>query len=454
MSTVKKLSLKSLWINTENYRFDSNESQAEAITVMVEDQKDKLYNLAEDIAENGMNPSDLPIVTDMPNHKGKFLVLEGNRRVTAMKIWNNPSLLNDTTASPSLKKKFAQLHSKAKHKLPDAVFCVFYPDPNEADKWIKLKHTGANDGVGTVSWDGQQTARYQAKVGEQSSPGLQVLEYLKSLDTFDEGLKGKLPKVKVTTLTRLVTDKDVQGVLGIAIENGHVVSKLPETEILKGYTQVVKDLLRKDFNVKSVYTKEQREEYAKNFPKASRPDLSKATDKSWSALQLKKNQPTASSSSAAKAKKAITERNKVIPKNCIIRISNPKVNVIYDELQRINLNDFIYAPSGLLRVFIELSFDIYIEEHKLTTAPSSAKSGTPLQTKGHQIINHMKTKGWSDDAISLGMRNLLNGKDTILSLETLHAYLHNHRVSPTADTLKKAWDGIQEFMTILWNNIK
>lgn len=454
MSTVKKLSLKSLWINTENYRYEPSESQAEAIAVMVEDQKDKLYNLAEDIVENGMNPSDLPIVTDLPSHKGKFLVLEGNRRVTAMKILDNPLLLSDTTVSPSLKKKFNQLHNKSKHKLLDGVYCVFFSDPSEADKWIRLKHTGANEGIGTVSWDGQQTARYQARVGEQSSPGLQVLEYLKNSKLFDESLKGKLSKVKVTTLTRLITDKDIQQVLGIAIENGQVVSKLPEAEVLKGYTQVVKDLLRKEFNVKSVYTKEQREDYANNFPKASRPDLSLASTNSWAATPPKQEQQTPVNSTTPKARKASTDRNKVIPKNCIIKISNPKVNEIYDELQRINLTDFIYSPAALLRVFIELSFDIYIEEHKLTTAPSSAKSGTMLHTKGHQIISHMRNNGWSDDAISLGMRNLLNGKDTILSLETLHAYLHNHRVSPTADTLKKAWDSIQDFVVILWNNIK
>ncbi len=454
MSTVKKISLKSLWINTENYRFEPSESQAEAIAVMVEDQKDKLYNLAEDIAENGMNISDLPIVTDLPSHRGKFLVLEGNRRITSLKILYNPSLLNDTSASSSLKKKFLQLHTKAQHKVPAKLECVFYTDPTEADKWIKLKHTGANDGVGTVEWDGQQKARYQVKVGEQSSPGLQVLEYLKNSAEFDETQKNKLSTVKVTTLTRLVTDKDVQKVLGITIENGQVTSKLPEIEVLKGYSQIIKDLLRKDFNVKSVYTKEQRQDYAAKFPKYSRPNLELETSKSWSAMPAKKGQATPATPAAQKAKKAVTDRNKVIPKNCILTISNPKVNEIYDELQRISLTDFIYSPAALLRVFIELSFDIYIEEHSLTTAPSSAKSGTVLHSKGHQVISHMRNTGWSDDAISLGMRNLLNGKDTILSLETLHAYLHNHRVSPSPETLKIAWDSIQDFMIILWNNIK
>lgn len=332
MSTIKQISLRSLWINTENYRFEPNESQAEALAIMVEDQKDKLFKLAEDILINGMNPSDIPIVTDLPNHKGKFLILEGNRRVTAMKILDNPSLLNDTTAAPSLKKKFNDLYKQSQDKLSKKIYCVFYSDPTEADKWIRLKHTGENEGIGTVPWDGQQKARYQVRVGEQSSPGLQVLEYLKSSASFDNNLKSKLPKVAITTLTRLVTDKDVQAVLGVAIENGQVISKLSEVEVLKGYSQVIKDLLRKDFNVKSVYTKEQREEYAKNFPASSRPNLALATNQPWAAIPSAKGQPAAATSTSPKAKKAITDRNKVIPKNCIIKISNPKVNDIYDEL--------------------------------------------------------------------------------------------------------------------------
>ena len=454
MADQKKLKLKSLWINTENYRFEPTESQAEAIAVMVEDQNEKLYNIAESISQNGMNPIDLAIVTDLPNHAGKFLVLEGNRRITALKLWTNPSLLKDTSASSGLKKKFDSLNTKAADKIPDTIDCVFFNDPTEADKWIKLKHTGENSGVGTVSWDGQQAARYQVRVGEKSSPGLQVLEYLKAVGAFDPALRAKLPEVRVTTLTRLVTDKDIQKVLGISIESGQVTSTLPEVEVLKGYTQVVKDLLTKGFSVKKVYTKEQREQYANNFPAASRPNLTTSTGTPWTSNPSKPSVPTPPASPATKVKKSSTERTKVIPKNCNISISNPKVNGVYDELQRLHLSEFIYAASALFRVFIELSFDIYIEEYTLTTAPSSAKSGTALQTKGFQVVNHMKTKGWSDDGISLGIRNLLSGKDSILSLETLHGYLHNHRVSPTDDTLKKVWDSIQDFIIILWNNIK
>jgi hypothetical protein len=42
---VKTIKLTSLFVNTENYRFEPLSSQKEAIDKMVEDQGDKLYSL-------------------------------------------------------------------------------------------------------------------------------------------------------------------------------------------------------------------------------------------------------------------------------------------------------------------------------------------------------------------------------------------------------------------------
>lgn len=78
---VKTIKLTSLFVNTENYRFEPLSSQKEAIDKMVEDQGDKLYSLVDDIVTNGLSPVDLIIVT--PNEdNNKYIVLEGNRRIT------------------------------------------------------------------------------------------------------------------------------------------------------------------------------------------------------------------------------------------------------------------------------------------------------------------------------------------------------------------------------------
>ena len=82
---VKTIKLTSLFVNTENYRFEPLTSQKEAIDKMVEDQGDKLYFLVDDIVTNGLSPVDLIIVT--PNEdNNKYIVLEGNRRITSLKL--------------------------------------------------------------------------------------------------------------------------------------------------------------------------------------------------------------------------------------------------------------------------------------------------------------------------------------------------------------------------------
>ena len=56
------IKLTSLFVNTENYRFEPLSSQKEAIDKMIEDQGDKLYSLVDDIVTNGLSPVDLIIV--------------------------------------------------------------------------------------------------------------------------------------------------------------------------------------------------------------------------------------------------------------------------------------------------------------------------------------------------------------------------------------------------------
>lgn len=56
---IRTIKLTSLFVNTENYRFEPLSSQKEAIDKMIEDQGDKLYSLVDDIVTNGLSPVDL-----------------------------------------------------------------------------------------------------------------------------------------------------------------------------------------------------------------------------------------------------------------------------------------------------------------------------------------------------------------------------------------------------------
>lgn len=152
---IKTIKLASLFVNTENYRFEPLSSQKEAIDKMIEDQEDKLYFLIEDIITNGLSPVDLIIVTPSEDDN-KYIVLEGNRRITSLKLLNNPTLINDKYAS--LRRRFQKLQKEKSEVVSElkSINCAVFENPTEADIWIKRKHSGELNGVGTVTWNAQQ----------------------------------------------------------------------------------------------------------------------------------------------------------------------------------------------------------------------------------------------------------------------------------------------------------
>jgi len=416
---------------------------------MIDDQGDKLFNLAEHIVQNGLNPNDkIQVVVSNHDHT-LYNVLEGNRRLVALRLLNNPDLIEDGKHS-SIQKKFKKLHDGNKSKIITEVECTIYDSPAEADKWIKLKHAGQSDGVGTVAWNAQQVQRFEEKVEGKSSIALQTIKALQNAPDVPSDIKSNLINLKITNLDRLLSDPDVRDFLGIEINNGIVQSDVDKKEVLKGLIQIVKDLLDPKFNVKKIYTKDDRKDYINKFLKSSKPNTSCRAPKPW---QFTGPSP-ASTSKPSKAKPNPQDREKLIPKSCALGISNPKVNAIYHELQKLNLVKFTNAAAVLYRVFIELSTDCYIEEHKLASTPSSAKSGMDLQQKINVVANHLETKKLADVAICKGIRTAIKDKNGLLGIDTWHAAVHNNKFSQTPNNLIITWDNIQSFMTILWDNIK
>ena len=178
---IRTIKLTSLFVNTENYRFEPLSSQKEAIDKMVEDQGDKLYSLVDDIVTNGLSPVDLIIVT--PNEdNSKYIVLEGNRRITSLKLLNNPTLVDDKYVS--LRKKFQKLQKENPNAISELknITCAVFETPTEADIWIKRKHSGELNGIGTVTWNAQQKQRFEEKTEGKSSIPLQIITLLKSQD--------------------------------------------------------------------------------------------------------------------------------------------------------------------------------------------------------------------------------------------------------------------------------
>lgn len=437
---TKLINISMLEINTENPRFEMVGNQREAIGVMIESQKNKLARLAQDIIENGLNPSDLVIVTPHEKHKRKFSVLEGNRRVTALKLLNNNDLIPEKYKS--LMNKFKQLSSEFKRNPVKDVPCVVFSDVDEANKWIKLKHTGENEGVGTVTWDAQQKARFEERFEGKATYALQVIDFLKKDNDNDEELKKKLSLIPSSSLQRLLSDPDVRDVIGISIDDGRVVARYSPDEIRKPLTKIITDLARDDFTVKEIYYKDDRLNYLETFKTSELPDKSIGTPK-WEIITP--NPPKSTKKKNKKSKPLSSARNTILPKSCIIHIDTPRINKIYRELKDLDLRYFVNSAAITFRVFIELSVDAFIEKHGLKKFTNDK-----LSNKISRVSDYLKKEKLLTKDELKPINTAVSSPNSIFSVNTFNAYVHNKHFNPIDSDLKTTWDNIEPFITKLW----
>lgn len=447
MSTnTKTISLTNLLLNIENPRFDLVGNQREALDAMINDQPDKIYNLSKDIVSNGMlNPSELVIVTPSESDKKLYVVLEGNRRITALKILSNPSLI--ATSHASYYKRIKPLADKFKASPITEVLCSVFTDAEEANKWIKLKHTGENDGIGVVRWDAQQVARFEERIDGTSPIALQAIDFLRKEGSVSDKLKNRLKDVPSTNLDRLLKDKSVQSVIGLSIKDNRLQTSLKRKEVVKGLIKIVTDLVEKKIKVKDIYTKEDRERYVESFKPIDIPDKKQRERTSWELV---------STSNSAKSKPKTTnkgtiikDRDTLIPKDCILQITDVRLTKIYKELRRLEVSSYENAVGVLFRVFIELSIDAYLDKYPVQNITVDSK----LKQKVIDVTLHMEQSGVSKKNELKGIRSAVNNQHDILSMDTFNAYVHNRHLSPIAKNLITSWDNIQIFITKLWQSI-
>ena len=456
---VKTIKLTSLFVNTENYRFEPLTSQKEAIDKMVEDQGDKLYFLVDDIVTNGLSPVDLIIVT--PNEdNNKYIVLEGNRRITSLKLLNNPTLVDDKYVS--LRKKCQKLQKENPNAISELknITCAVFENPTEADIWIKRKHSGELNGIGTVTWNAQQKQRFEEKTEGKSSIPLQIITLLKSQENVSDTIKDSLSKLNITNLQRLMSDPYVREHLGLGINNGTLVSKVEVSEVVKGLIKVVTDILNPEFKVSEIYNREKRKQYIDNFDTNQKPDLSNEASEQWSVQDIVNNKgPVLINSEPREIKKTNNKkagnRAGLVPKTLILHINNPKINKIFEELKQVQVKTCPNASSVLLRVFLELSVDAYLERYDLVKnkAITACSSKEDLNGKVCKVLNHMTQLGTMSNDLSKGIRAEINDKNSVLSIESLNAYVHNEFFYPKADNLIIGWDNIESFFIQLWESI-
>jgi len=258
-------------------------------------------------------------------------------------------------------------------------------------------------------------------------------------------------------IERILGTPDARKHLGVDVKSGQLILKTPEEKAIARLAIMVSDVANRSIKVSHLDTKEQRVEYAKGV--ASRPLLEPATG---AASQLVATIPGAGPS--ADVKRISPYRGTLIPRQFKLAIPQPRINRIYYELQRLKVETFVNCCAVMLRVFVELSVDDFAQRRgislKVSAKPKSSASGTQqpqakdkdmtLREKLRTIARYLESHDICTQAELKGVRALIANRDHVLSVDSLHAYVHNKDYSPTPTDLKTTWDNLQVFIERIW----
>jgi len=415
---------------------------------IVTEQKVKLANLAEDIADNGLNPMDRLLV--LKDKDGKFIALEGNRRTLSLKIMSNPALLSGLQIDAPLRRRFESLAARFDKKLVEPISVFEVSNRAEANEWIKVRHQGEDEGRGVVGWSSVSSARFAG-----SDPALQALDFVLHHPGLSDADKAAIEKkFPLTTLDRILSTPDVRALLGFEIVDGKLLTALPAEEAIKPLKKIVLDLAKKVKKVPELRLATDQTKWVKTFAKSELPDLSRRGKSARPIDEIHSPQQTPTSSTPTARKQRIADQTVVVPKGCKLNVTNPKTQAIYGELLSLKLNKFPNSIAVLMRVFFENSVDHYLEDiakKSLQWTPPGAnkKVWKSLEMKAKEVIAELVTAGTAKSAF-IGVERALNDKNHPFSIDIQHAYVHNRHFNPTENELKVAWKNGQVLFEKIW----
>jgi len=400
--------------------------------------------------------SELDVMAVFPDEEGNYRVAEGNRRISALKLLQNPSLIEDKF--PAIAREFADIEGRESFDFEHINVSVFpSEDDEELIHFLQIRHLGEYGGVGTVRWDAKQKGRFDYRVYGTEN----LVIFLDDLES-----RGILTAEQINGVTKTNWDRILRPV---GLEFFHLNKVRGTYEVQAGYEEeftqkirmVATALYKKSVGI--VYDQEKIEEFFEKMERQyngepegteeEQPTSGGDTGTNGGNRQQGNGEGDGEGEGdgdgdgegdGGQATGGQNRRRRmpsdpfnncpyVIPPQLRIQSRNHRITQIIQELREIPVERFPNACGSLLRALIELCAKEYLEHSN----HSRVRNGDATEIEFTEAISTAK-----DDMVQKGLLSVEEGRTIKRETEAggvrqlFNGYMHNTDSYPSPIVIK------------------
>jgi len=469
--TTKPHLVASLHLDAKNPRL-GRETTARAPREIIQYlfEHDKALDVAQSIAARGYFPNE-PLLAIKENDQ--FVVVEGNRRLAALKALREPGLLEG-----SMYRQIERLSRQiVDPKDIASVPVTLAPSRRATDRLIAGRHIGTP----VLPWQAENRASFildklaEGYTNEQLRDQLgfdladiqaarqtrAIADMARSLDLIEE-VKAKLgnPRAKIfTTLERVFESSVGRDYLMVEPDPDHGIrGTTTKAEFLRGFTKLVTDVALGKQSSRTLNKNEDIHAYFKSWGPTELPARKHG---SFVPADIIQGRSVASSAHKPKpstpAKKPKQLSTTVLPRDFQARYGKERLRDIQRELRKLKREEFPNAGAVLLRVFFELAVIDYLErigelpkiiqklEHK--EGRRLAFGRPTMKQIAPEITRIAKEKLKKDEAIMVE-KAIRYDPSAPFTISELHGFVH-HTDFPTARDIQQFWNRTEPLFRLM-----
>lgn len=465
------VSIDDILLDEKNPRIRSGSNQNDCIEKVLR-KEEHMLRLMESIAKDGLSTAQ--ILVSSSDISGKWIVKDGNRRITALKLLNNPSLCVNET----LRNKIIKLKTLPGIKIPNAVDCLSSDNADSIAQELLLRHSGELNGVGQIGWSAYMKTIYllnNAQVTEYKRAGQYVLWAERRHIEVDDDFP-------ISTMTRFFSAENIK-ILGFDIRDDDLVLIASEQVAINMARRVIDDFGTGRVSVNDVFRPELAMAYLQTVrddagwpipaaatpassqnsvstptPTASAPTATNATQQTPNVLGGTSNtstptnrMPVTTLRAGRVPSKPLWDRKKLFtsasPAPAVPTINHKAKIVLFEITQIKDIRDCPLTLVFLLRALIEQSEAYYRKANGISDKRSLADNISAIN-------DVMLTKGKiSKSQAELVKAYTVSAKTDvgILNIDTLQKYIHRDTHLPSAATIITFWDELCPFVRACWS---